>query len=261
MTTPRGFRLSAGIVFLGIVTPLPQLRAQVTESPRTIAPGKIRVEIDGIKLAYDRADAAGNKHTAVAVASTIVSAGLTSSVDLQVGVDLFLRETFEFRGSRDTRSGLGDVSFRTKWTFWRDEKLGAAMAVIPYVKLPTSRDGIGSDAAEGGIIVPWEMGVPGGVTAGAMFAWDMIRNHDDNGYDARWTVTAFAQRNFTRAFAVYGEAGVTAWSTGLSHWAGTVGVGALLHVTRSVQLDYELQRGLNSRATDWTHVFRVNWEW
>jgi hypothetical protein len=40
-----------------------------------------------------------------------------------------------------------------------------------------------------------------------------------------------------------------------------VGVGAWLQVTKSVQLDCELQRGLKRRAAEWTHIFRVNVDW
>lgn len=249
-------------VFLLFVTlAAARLCAQLTETPQTVAPGKLRVEIDGLRLSFDRADAAGNKYSAVGVASTIVTAGLTDSVDLQVGAQLFLRQVYELRGRRDSRSGLGDLFFRAKWTFWRDERLGAALAVLPYVKVPANTGGVGNDSVEGGIIVPWEMKTAAGFTTGAMFQWDHVRNHDNNGYDAHWHLTGYAQRNLTKFFGVYGEAALSAASTGLSHWAGSIGVGALFQVTQSVQLDYEVQRGLNSRATDWTHVFRVNWDW
>lgn len=259
MTTPttRAHRVFLLFVTLAAV----RLGAQMTETPQTVAPGRLLVEVDGLSLSFDRADAAGNKYTGIAVASTVVTAGLTDSVDLQVGADLFLKNTYEFRGVRDSRSGLGDLYFRTKWTFWRDEKQGAAMAILPYVKVPANTGGVGNDSVEGGIIVPWEMKTGAGFLTGAMFQWDHVRNHDNNGYDAHWHLTGFAQRDLTKLFSVYGEAAFSAASTGFSHWAGTIGVGALLQVTKSVQLDYELQRGLNSRATDWTHVFRVYWEW
>ncbi len=259
MTTPT---TRARRVFLFCVAlTAGRLCAQMTETPHTVAPGKLLVEIDGLSLSFDRADAAGNKYTAVGVASTIVTAGLTDAVDLQVGADLFLKQTYEFRGTRDSRSGLGDLYFRAKWTFWRDDKLGAAVAFLPYVKVPANTGGVGNDSVEGGFIVPWEMKTAAGFTTGAMFQWDHVRNHDNNGYDAHWHVTGYAQRNLTKLLGIYGEAAMSAASTGLSDWAGTIGAGVLLQVTKSVQLDYELQRGLNRRATDWTHVLRVNWEW
>lgn len=237
-----------------------RLAAQVTESPHTIKPGKFLVKLDGLKLSFGRADAAGNKYDGLAVAHGVLSVGLTQTIDLQLGVDLFVRERVEFRGARDSRSGLGDLSFRTKWTFWHDDQLGSA-ALIPYIKVPSSTGGVGADSIEGGLIIPWATGVGAGITAGAMLRWDHVRNDDDNGYDSRFLVTAFAQRNLTGSLGIYGEAALQAASTGLSEWAGSVGVGATWQLTQSVLLDYEVLRGLNARASDWTHVWRVNWEW
>ncbi|MSU50971.1 MAG: transporter [Opitutus sp.] len=237
------------------------VEAQVTELPQTVAPGRLLVRMDGLKLSYGREDAVGNTHNALAVASTTVRAGLTQSVDLQVGFDFFLKESITFRGARNAHSGLGDVSLRTKWTFWRDDKIGAAAAVLPYVKLPSSTAGVGTDAITGGIILPWAMQTGAGVTAGAMFQWDVVRNDARNGYDARWYASGFARRDLTKVFSVYGETTLEASSTGLSNWAGTIGGGVLWRLTKSLQFDYELQRGLNDRASAWAHILRLNWEW
>ena len=237
------------------------LSAQVTETPQTVAPGKILVEMDGLSLGFNRSSEPGTNFTAVGLGSTVLSAGLTDSVDLQVGAALFLRQTYDLGGRHDSRSGLGDLRFRVKWTCWRDASLGGALALMPYVKVPANTGGVGNKSVEGGLIVPWAMTIPGGITAGAMAQWDVIRNDADNGYDSRWRVTGALQRKLTSALSLYGEGTVTAVSAGWSNWAGTIGFGALLRLTKSVELDYELQRGVNRRATDWTHVFRVNWEW
>jgi len=240
---------------------LPPLAAQVTETPQTVAPGSLRVEMDGLRLSFDREDRAGATYQALAVASTFVTAGLTQDLDVQVGADLFLRERVEYRGARDADSGLGDVTLRMKWTVWRDARLGAAVAVMPYVKLPSGSSAVGTDAVEGGVIVPWAAGLPGGIMSGAMLQWDLVRNDAGNGYDSRWLATGYVHRHLTQALAFYGEATLRAASTGWSDSAGTLGVGALLQVTRRTQVDYELQRGLNRRASAWTHVLRVNWDW
>ncbi len=237
------------------------LGAQVTESPRTVAPGRVLVRMDGLKLSFDRADAAGNTHNVVAVASTTVRAGLSESVDLQVGFDFFLKETVKFRGARDSDSGLGDISLRTKWTFWRDEKAGAAAALLPYFRLPTGSSAVAGKAVEGGVIVPWAMDAGAGFKAGAMAQWDVVRNDADNGYDARWFVSGFAVRDLTSAFSVYGEATVEIPSTGLSHSAASIGAGVLWRYSKHLEFDYELQRGLGERASAWTHIWRVNWGW
>jgi hypothetical protein len=217
--------------------------------------------MDGLKLSYDREDAAGNLHSVVGVASTTVRAGLVPDVDLQVGFDLFLRESFTIRGREDSDSGLGDLSFRVKWTLWRDEKSGQALAILPFIRLPSGSSAVAGKAVEGGIIIPWAMNAGSGVRAGAMFEWDAIRNDADNGYDARWFLSGFVERALTGTVSIYGESTLEARSTGLADWAGTVGAGALWQISPRLRLDYELQRGLNRHAAEWTHTWRANWEW
>ncbi len=259
MTNP-GFRVWHPLVWWLALLALPAV-AQVTESPRTEAPGRVLVRIDGIKLSFDRADAAGNRHDVIGVASTTIRSGLTETVDLQLGLDFFIKETVDTGGARRSGSGLGDLSLRTKWTFWRDEKAGAAAAVLPYVRLPTGSGGVGGKAVEGGVIVPWAIDAGAGFRAGAMAQWDVVRNDADNGYDARWFVSGFAVRDLTRAFSVYGEATAELDSTGFSSSAATVGGGVLWRFTQFLEFDYELQRGLGLRAASWTHIWRANWRW
>ena len=150
--------------------------AQFAESPVTVEPGRFLAEIDGIRLSFDQPDGGGPKVRALAVASTLLTAGLTPRVDIQFGVEFFIRRTIELKGFSDSRSGIGDLYFRTKWNFWRDAATGGAAAVIPYVKVPTANSLGDSKAVQGGIIVPWEIRPSGGFTFGANLAWDLVRD-------------------------------------------------------------------------------------
>jgi hypothetical protein len=49
-------------------------------------------------------------------------------------------------------------------------------------------------------------------------------------------------------------------SASSSSFAGTVGGGATLSVSKNVQWDYGLSRGLGGSATDWVHVLRLRWK-
>ncbi len=253
-----------GRVWLGVLAAMmgAAARAQVTETPRTIAPGKVLVRMDGIKLSLDRADEAGNTYSAVGVASTIVSTGLAANVDVQVGFDLFYREKVEYRTrASESDSGFGDFSVRMKWRFWRDEEWGASAALLPYVRVPTNRIGPGDRVTEFGLIVPWEMMRSGGFTAGAMARWDVVQNDARNGHDSQWGASAFARQELALGFMVYAEANFAVSSSGFSNSIGELGVGAQWKWSERLLLDYELLKGLNARASDWTHVLRLNWEW
>lgn len=234
------------------------LGAQVTETPQTIQPGRFLVEMDAISLEIDRDASSYKKYSAVGFATTILSVGLTRSVDLQAGFQFFLHAKYEHQGGTDTNSGLGDMTFRTKWTFWRNDEIEAAAAVIPYVKIPSNTGGVGNGALEGGIIVPWAMKVAG-IQTGAMVQWDMVRNDADNGYDSRWYGSAYAHRDFFKTLGFYGEVTVGLTSAGFSTFAGSLGGGATLRVSEHFMWDYGVSRGLGSRGTDWVQVLRFSW--
>lgn len=232
-------------------------RAQVTEAPETVAPGKFLLEMDALSLDRDRVGEA--KYTALGLATTLVSAGLTNTVDLQVGFQFFARTTYEDRALHDTHTGLGDLTFRTKWTFWRDESAGAAAAVLPYVKIPSNTGGIGNGSVEGGVILPWSVTLPGRILTGAMLQWDVLRNAANDGYDSRWYASAYAHRSFTRLLGFYGETTVSVSSDSRSSLAGTLGGGVTITASENLMWDYEITRGIGSRATDWRHTVRLTW--
>lgn len=248
--------LWALVLFVAGVLPL---SAQVTDTPQTIEPGKFFLRMDAVTVGVNRDSAEPNRYTALGLASSMLSIGMTKSVDVQLGAQFFVRETYQYRGTRNTRSGWGDTSFRTKWTFWRDDQLGAAAAVIPYVKIPSKATGIGNNHLEGGIIVPWAMTLGPGSAAGAMFQWDMLRNDANNGYDSRWFASGFARQHIGGGFGAYAEATLAVSSASSSSFAGTLGGGVTFDFSKFFQADYGLSRGLGGRATDWLGVVRLRW--
>ncbi len=245
------------LVFLAVVAG--SLRAQVTDTPYTIEPGKFFLRMDAFTVGVNRDSTEPNKFTALGLASSMLSIGMTKSVDVQLGAQFFVRETYQYRGTNTTRSGWGDTSFRTKWTFWRDAAGDTAAAVIPYVKIPSKTTGIGNNHLEGGIIFPWAMNLGTGSEAGAMFQWDQVRNDANNGYDSRWFASGFARQHIVGGIGAYAEATLVVSSASLSSFAGTLGGGVTVDFTKLLQLDYGLSRGLGGRATDWTGVLRLRW--
>ncbi|MBM3866410.1 MAG: transporter [Verrucomicrobia bacterium] len=235
------------------------LAAQVTESPHTVAPGRVLLEVDGVRLAVGRDGADGGTLDALAVGSTLLTTGLTRSLDLQVGVDLFLRQSVSLGGQRDSDAGFGDVRLRTKWTFWRLDSGAAALALIPYVRLPTSTAGLGSERMDGGLILPWASTGPAGVVTGAMLHWNSASSADGRRY--QWSGAAYARRDLFRLLSAYAEVTLAAASGAWAAREGTVGAGALLRPWDGLEIDYQIQRGLNRRAPDWIHSLRFNWDW
>jgi hypothetical protein len=231
-------------------------QAQITEWATTVQPGRFLVEMDALSLTFNHDDS--GRYTGVGVASTFVTTGLTKNWDVQVGAELFLNQKFTSGGLTDRHSGVGDIYFRTKWRFYEDETTGTAVALLPYVKLPTNSDGVGNQAVEGGLIVPWQTTLPGAVTVSAMAELDLTRNDRDNGYDSYWYTSAALQRQFTKAIGAYGEV-TLGKSSGGAPWAGTIGGGVTLALSDNFWWDFAVYRGVSRGASDWNQVIRLNW--
>lgn len=231
---------------------------QITESPYTVKPGSFLVEMDALSVSWDRDQPGGERTTVVAVASTILTVGLHDRLDVQVGADLFLSQKVDQGGLSERNSGIGDVYLRAKLTVWGDEASGSAVAVLPYVKFPTNRGGVGNDAVEGGLIVPWVRHLAGGGHLHAMGQVDLARNAADDGYDVFTFFSASLDRPLTRRVGIYGEV-TAAKGTGGDPWASTVGAGATLALSEHAWWDFAVYRGLSRGAADWNPVVRFNW--
>jgi hypothetical protein len=242
---------------LGLVAIVPLLAvsaaAQYTELPTTVAPGRFLLEVDALSLVVDRQGS--EKFTGLLAGFALVTTGLSSEWDIQLGAELFVSQRYESGEFTERRSGIGDVLVRTKWRFYEDEMV--SIAVLPFVKIPTNRGGVGNDSVEGGIIVPWETYLIGGLTLNSMVEVDFVRNAADDGYDALWYASTAINREITRRLTIYAELDATKTSGG-GAWQSTLGVGAYLTVSELLSWDFVLYRGLSRNSPDWNPIVRVN---
>lgn len=230
--------------------------AQITESPATVAPGRFLLEMDALSLTVDR-DGAG-KYTGLAAATTFLTTGLSANWDLQVGAEVFLSQKYKQGSFTERNSGVGDVYVRTKWRMFDDPETGTAMAVIPYVKIPTNSGGVGNRSWEGGLIVPWTATLVGGINVSAMAELDFLRNDNDNGYDTVVFGSMALSRQVTKAVGLYAEF-AAGKSSGGAPWAVTAGGGVTFAISEQVWWDFAVYRGISRGATDWNPVLRFNW--
>ena len=79
-------------------------RAQITETPVTVQPGHFLLEMDAISVTVDHEP--GQKYTAFGVATTFLTTGLTSRLDLQVGAEFFINQKYESGSFTERRTGM-----------------------------------------------------------------------------------------------------------------------------------------------------------
>lgn len=242
------------LVLLSLFGVTASLPGQITEWPETVKPGRFLLEMDALSLTLDKE--AGFKYTAFGAAKTFLTTGLADNWDIQVGAELFFSQKIETSGFTERHSGIGDLYVRTKWRFF--DEGGSAVAIMPFVKIPTKSDRVGNDSMEGGVIIPWSTVLPCAFKVRAMAELDFRRNDADDGYDTFWYGSMAVTRPLTKALGLYGEA-TLGKSSGGAPAEGLLGVGATLHVSENTWWDYAIYKGISTGAADWNHVLRLNW--
>ncbi len=245
------FLQTAGLLLLGVAA-----RAQITETPVTVQPGHFLLEMDAISVTVDHEP--GAKYTAFGVANTFLTTGVTSRLDVQVGAEFFINQKYESGSFTERRTGVGDLYFRTKWRFYDSPDSYLAVALLPYVKIPTNSSGVGNKSVEGGLIVPIGAELIGGFQFAAMGQMDFQRNENNDGYDTHLFASAEVTRQILNFIHIYGEATVGK-STGGRPWEGTMGGGVTVHVSKVAWWDFAIYRGISKGASDWNQVIRYNY--
>ena len=129
---------------------------------------------------------------------------LSDSSGIQLNWAPFTRVwTRDASGNVASVSGVGDVTVRFKQRLTPLE--GAfQLAILPIVKLPTARTGIGNGKVEGGVATPINYSVPGGWTVTLGPQLDVLADFDGRGRHLGLTGVVNIAKQFGQ-FALYNE--------------------------------------------------------
>jgi len=140
-------------------------RPSATDSPYTVDAGHFQYEADLVSYARYRAED-GTVTQLWSFNAMNLRSGLTKTMELQAFMPTYNIQTVG-DGSPISR-GYGDTRLRLKYNVFGNEGGSIAMAVIPYVKLPTAAEGIGNKRVAGGLGVPFALSLPAGWSSGFM---------------------------------------------------------------------------------------------
>jgi hypothetical protein len=174
-----GIILAAAAAVQAAPSPICTDRPAKANAICTVPAGMMQLETNAAGWALAKAD--GKRSELSTIGSSFVKLGLSDRSDLQVGFTPYTRLAVTQGSSREHVSGFGDVVVRYKHRLTSDSAK-VQVGVIPFVKLPTARRGLGNDKVEGGLAVPMSImsGGPAIVTLGPEL--DMLADGDGNGY-------------------------------------------------------------------------------
>lgn len=243
--------LATGLLFVGTA----KLHAQACESPGTVAKGDYLIESDLFCGSYSTVDSEGFRFRTSAESwmNVMLTTGVAKGLDCQLGFEGVLRERAD-AGER-YRHGHGDLLVRAKWTALGTDGESLSVALLPQMRLPISKRGMGAVHCEPALLVPMSLPLGEGTMLGATFGTEWAGNETQD-LSASWSGSCYLGKDIGKGFGLYAEALCCgAWTRPVeAQWQG--GVGATLQCTSALLLEAALYRGLNSGAPDWSPVVR-----
>lgn len=224
-------------------------RPDVTESAYTVDAGHYQLEMDFLNFIYNKTD--GTTTEAWEIGDFNFKIGLLNNVDLQLVYDNYLNVYTEAPpGNSTTHSGFGDFTTRVKINLWGDDSGQTALALLPYVKFPTSTDSLGDDAFEGGVILPFAVSLPYDFDLSMETGIGLFRDDSDDRYHEEVIASASLDHKLIGNLSAFLE--FAANVTGDAHfdWVGTVDTGLEYLVTKNIQLDCDCYFGVTPAAPD-----------
>lgn len=227
-------------------------RPDKTESAYTVDAGHYQLEVDLLSYSHDRDKEAGATVNAFAVAPINFKFGLLNNVDLQTVIETYnsVVTRDHSTGDKKRQTGFGDITSRLKINMWGNDGGTTALALMPFVKFPTSQDDLGNDSVEGGLIIPLAIELPAGFGMGLMTEFDLNRDESGSDHHFEFINSITIGRDLWRNLGGYVEFFSAVSSEDSSAWEGTFDVGLTFGVTENLQLDCGVNIGVTRSAED-----------
>jgi hypothetical protein len=227
-------------------------RPDKTESPYTVDAGHFQIEMDLASYTHDRdtANRADLKADSLAVAALNLKAGLLNQVELQLMVDTYTWVRVQDRGAVARQSGFGDLTTRLKINCWGNDGGTTALALMPFVKFPTSQHDLGNHAVEGGLIVPLAVELPLGWGMGLMTEFDVMQDADGTGRHSEFINSVTFSHDIVGRLSGYLEFYSQVIARHEVPWIGTADFGLTYRLTEDLQLDAGVSLGVTRPAAD-----------
>jgi hypothetical protein len=220
-------------------------RPDFTESPNTVDAGHVQGEID--ILAYSMEEAEGVDVTGLSLLNINAKIGVTNCADIQVVVPVY--NSVEIDGG-EKFSGFGDLLVRLKFNLFGNDGGNASVGIMPILQLPTASDEIAeSDQIQGGISLPFSIGVSDGLAFGAMAQADFVEVGGKQ-YRKDLALSATLAKELTGKMGAYLEfISISSLSEEVTHEA-YIATGGAFSANHNLQLDAGVNIGTTTAAVD-----------
>jgi hypothetical protein len=175
-------------------------RPDVTESAYTVDAGHFQYETDLFKTIRNREDGVLNVSNVYNHAN--LKLGVTNTTDFQVVIESVVQNT-TINNVASNSFGFGDITLRVKQSLWGNNGGKTALAMMPYLNLPTSK--FSENSVEGGIVFPLAVELNSNWGLGMQTAFDLLKNKSDKNYSGEILYSITASRGLSRKLDFFTE--------------------------------------------------------
>jgi hypothetical protein len=221
-------------------------RPDVTESPFTVDAGHFQYESDLVRLAKEKDEITRQRTLLINQAN--LKLGITGSTEVQLVVQSYgkQQETDLATGIRSSAGGFGELSFRIKQNLKGNDGGGFVLAVMPYVKFPTSvleEHG----RYEGGVIVPMQVKLPGEWKLGLQLEADRLKDKYGQGMHTELLQSLTFSHELIKDMDGIAET-YYRYDFKQHHWANFLNAALQVSLSKDFNLDAGLNYGLQADA-------------
>lgn len=227
--------------------PMSTDRPDTTESAYTVPAGMFQIEASFFDYARNADASQGAASDIWLYGQVNMKAGLAHHTDLQVIVNSHAVAGESERGDSTSTTGFGDITVRLKQNLFGNDSGPVAMALMPYITIPT-HTGVSDESWAGGLIVPLSVTLSDRVSLGLMIEGDLVHDPESGGYDLEWLHSATLGFSLTETLGMYVElVGIAGQDT---DYIGIFDAGLTFAVTDSLIFDAGVRIGMNRPAPD-----------
>ena len=250
--------------------PADQLRSFSTDRPGkthsslTVDAGHFQVESDIVNYTYDHYSPNRQTTEALSVGTPILKMGVTNAIDIEAAFALYNqnRVTDRATGNSVIGSGFGDIALGSKINLFGNDGGRQALALLPFVKLPTAAQNVGNGVTEFTLNVPYSVDLDSLWSLTLEPALGLLKNAANNGLHGDYQLLV----NLNRLVFVKT---VTAALEVASDYASdrqitpryTLDPSLQWLVTPSLQLDVGIYLGLNRAAPDYNPYTGISYRY
>ena len=218
-------------------------------SPCTVDADHLEVEVDAFDMTSQHQN--GVSTTVYDFAAPELRYGVSDDLEAAADFAPYIQARSRTGGVTQTASGIGDLTLHLKWMVTPYDNGPFAMALMPFVKIPTAPLTIGNGALEGGFVAPLSYDLGGNWSLAASPEVDLLKNQADEGRHVAIANVFGLNRSFDGGISLGAElAGVGDFDPAGESQTWTFDIAAAWQPDSATQWDTGFNFGLNRNTPD-----------